>query len=658
MKRLVEWSIAHHHMVLALSVLLAAAGAWTARDMPVDVFPDLTAPTVTILTEGRGMAPDELETLVTFPIEAAMNGASGVRRVRSATAVGIAVVWVEFDWGTDIFQARQVVAEKLALASGSLPPQVERPILAPVSSIMGEILFFAISSDVDDPLTLRTVADTIVRRRLLAVAGVSQVTPIGGAERQFQVIAHPDQLRANNISVTDLLDGVRGASQNTSAGIFMEGPQEYVLQTIGRARTPQEIGDSVIALRGDRPVLVRDIADVREGAALKRGEGSRSGKPAVIIGVQKQPGANTVELTARLDDEIDALQRDLPRGMTIDRRIFRQADFIEVAVNNVVRALRDGGLLVVAIVILFLANFRAAAITLTAIPLSLAAAVLAMRAFDVTINTMTLGGLAIAIGALVDDAIIDVENVVRRLRENAARPAAEQRPIAMVVYQILIDDRIVFSGNFTGAAVRTFLESQGFPGVAGGRYFTNAIDTRTLGLDIIANYGFPIGATSTLRLTGGFNYNVNRVLRVSPTPPELSAFQEILFDRVERARIEVGQPQDNLYLSGVFNHKDFGFTLRTQQFGEVTSFGTPTDGSLDQTFGAKWITDVNASYTFNGRFTLAAGVDNVFDVYPDVNNQGNATTAGNNNFGIFPYNQISPFGFNGAFYYGRITFGF
>ena len=466
MKRLVEWSIAHHHMVLALSVLLAAAGAWTARDMPVDVFPDLTAPTVTILTEGRGMAPDELETLVTFPIEAAMNGASGVRRVRSATAVGIAVVWVEFDWGTDIFQARQVVAEKLALASGSLPPQVERPILAPVSSIMGEILFFAISSDVDDPLTLRTVADTIVRRRLLAVAGVSQVTPIGGAERQFQVIAHPDQLRANNISVTDLLDGVRGASQNTSAGIFMEGPQEYVLQTIGRARTPQEIGDSVIALRGDRPVLVRDIADVREGAALKRGEGSRSGKPAVIIGVQKQPGANTVELTARLDDEIDALQRDLPRGMTIDRRIFRQADFIEVAVNNVVRALRDGGLLVVAIVILFLANFRAAAITLTAIPLSLAAAVLAMRAFDVTINTMTLGGLAIAIGALVDDAIIDVENVVRRLRENAARPAAERRPIAMVVRDATLEVRtsIVFA---TVIIVLVFLPIFGLSGVEG-----------------------------------------------------------------------------------------------------------------------------------------------------------------------------------------------
>ena len=225
-------------------------------------------------------------------------------------------------------------------------------------------------------------------------------------------------------------------------------------------------------------------------------------------------------------------------------------------------------------------------------------------------------------------------------------------------YQILIDDRIVFSGNFNQAAVVTFLTNAGFPNIAGARYFTNAIDTRTLGVDVVANYGFAIGATSTLRLTGGYNYNVNRVLRVAPTPPALSAFQETLFDRVERARIEVGQPRNNVYLSGVFNYQDLGFTLRTQRFGHVTSFGTPTNGSLDQTFGPKWITDVNASYTFGQRLTLTAGVDNVFDVFPDVNNQGDATTAGNNNFGIFPYNQISPFGFNGAFYYGRLSFGF
>jgi CzcA family heavy metal efflux pump len=494
-------------MVLGLSILLAGAGAWTARTMPVDVFPDLTAPTVTILTEGRGMAPEEMETLVTFPIEAAINGASDVRRVRSATAVGIAVVWVEFDWGTDIFRARQVVAEKLALVAGSLPPQAERPILAPISSIMGEILFFAISSEQDDPLALRTVADTLVRRRLLAVAGVSQVTPIGGAERQYQVIAHPDQLRANSISVTELLDAVRGASQNTSAGIFMEGPQEYVLQTIGRVRTSDEIGDSVIALRGDRSVLIRDIADVREGAALKRGEGSRNAKPAVIVGVQKQPGANTVELTARLDRELDALQKELPGGMTIDRLIFRQSDFIEVAVNNVMTALLDGGLLVVAIVIFFLANLRAAAITLTAMPLSLAAAVLVLRAFDATINTMTLGGMAIAIGALVDDAIVDVENVVRRLRENAARPPDEQRPTADVVRDATLEIRtsIVFA---TIIIVLVFLPVFGLSGVE-GRLLTPLAFAyivallASLGVAIVVtpalSYAFLPGARSILR---------------------------------------------------------------------------------------------------------------------------------------------------------------
>src|SRR6266705_3045253 len=466
MKTLMQWSIDHHWRVLAMSLLLLGFGIWIARDMPVDVFPDLTAPTVTILTEGHGMAPEEMESLVTFPIESAINGASGVRRVRSATAVGIAVVWVEFDWGTDIFAARQVVAEKLALVGGALPPQVERPILAPISSIMGEILFFALSSDHDDPLALRTVADTIVRRRLLAVSGVSQVTPIGGAERQYQVVAHPDQLRANNISLTELLGAVRGASRNTSAGVYTEGPQEYVLQAIGRVRNPAEVGETVVALRGGRPVLVRDVADVHEGAAFKRGEGSRNGKPAVIVGVQKQPGANTIELTARLDRELDRLQQEMPAGISIDRRIFRQADFIEVAVDNVVKALRDGGILVIIVVLLFLANLRAAAITLTAMPLSLAAAIPVLRASGATINTMTLGGMAIAIGALVDDAIIDVENVVRRLRENRARPADRQRPSAEIVRDATLEIRtsIVFA---TIIIVLVFLPIFGLAGVEG-----------------------------------------------------------------------------------------------------------------------------------------------------------------------------------------------
>jgi len=466
MKRLITWSIDHHWIVLALSVALLAAGLWTARDMPVDVFPDLTAPTVTILAEGHGMAPEEMESLVTFPIESAINGASGVRRVRSATAVGVGVIWVEFDWGTDIYIARQLVAEKLALAAGALPPQVERPVLAPISSIMGEILFFALSSDSVDPLTMRTLADTVVRRRLLAVPGVSQVTPIGGAERQYQVIADPQALRANGVSLTELLDAVRAASANASAGIYTEGPQEYVLQAVGRVRTTEEIGESVVALRGARPVLVRDVASVQEGAALKRGEGSRSGKPAVIVGVQKQPNANTIEVTERLDRELDALEQALPPGVSIDRRIFRQSDFIEVAVNNVIAALRDGGILVIFVVLIFLANVRAATITLTAMPLSLAAAVLVLRAFDATINTMTLGGLAIAIGALVDDAIVDVENVVRRLRENAARPEGERRPAAVVVRDATLEIRssIVFA---TVIIVLVFLPIFGLSGVEG-----------------------------------------------------------------------------------------------------------------------------------------------------------------------------------------------
>ncbi len=466
MKRLITWSIGHHWIVIGMSVFLLAAGIWTARAMPIDVFPDLTAPTVTILAEGHGMAPEEMESLVTFPIEAAINGASGVRRVRSATAVGIGVIWVEFDWGTDIYTARQLVAERMATVGASLPPQVEPPILAPISSIMGEILFFALSSDTVDPLTMRTVADTAVRRRLLAVPGVSQVTPIGGAERQFQVIAHPDALRANGVSLTELLEAARGASDNASAGIYVDGPQEYVLQAVGRARTTDEIGESVVAVRGTRAVLIRDVADVREGPALKRGEGSRNGGPAVIIGVQKQPGANTIDVTERLDLELDALEADLPPGISIDRLIFRQADFIQVAVDNVVAALLEGGILVVFVVLLFLANTRAAAITLTAMPLSLAAAVLVLQGFGATINTMTLGGLAIAIGALVDDAIIDVENVVRRLRENAALPVDDRRPAAVVVRDATLEIRksIVFA---TLIIVLVFLPIFGLSGVEG-----------------------------------------------------------------------------------------------------------------------------------------------------------------------------------------------
>ncbi len=433
--RIIQWSLANRALVLAAAALLLVWGGYAALRMPVDVFPDLTAPSVTVIAEAHGMAPQEVESLVTFPIETALNGAAGVRRIRSATGVGIAVVWVEFAWGTDIYQARQIVAEKLQLAEGSLPPDLERPVLAPVSSIMGEIMFIALTSDHHSSLEIKTTADWVLRRRLLAVPGVSQVVPIGGDTKQYQVIADPERLAAYHLGVNDVVDALRATNENTSAGFYQDGGQEYLIHGVGRVISLDDIADTFVASRGGQSVLVRHVATVAIGPALKRGDGSHNGKPAVILGIQKQPGANTLELTARLDAVLDQLQGTLPAGMTINRHIFRQADFIAVAVHNVTAALRDGALLVVVVVFAFLVSWRATAITVLAIPLSLLTAVLALDALGATVNTMTLGGMAIAVGALVDDAIIDVENVLRRLRENAALPPGARAGQLSVVFK-------------------------------------------------------------------------------------------------------------------------------------------------------------------------------------------------------------------------------
>jgi CzcA family heavy metal efflux pump len=432
--RIIHWSLRNRFLVIAGAALLLIWGTYEALRMPVDVFPDLTAPSVTVICEAHGMAPEEVEALVTFPIETALNGAPGVRRLRSSTGVGIAVIWIEFEWGTDIYQARQVVAEKLQLAEGALPPELERPVLAPVSSIMGEIMFIALTSETHSSLELKTAADWTLRRRLLAVPGVSQVVPIGGDTKQFQVIANPERLAAYDVGLNDLVEALRETNENTSAGFYREGGQEYLIHGIGRVFSQDDIGDTFVTMRGDVPVLVRNLAEVRIGPALKRGEGAHNGKPAVVLGIQKQPGANTLELTRRLDGVLDQVQSTLPPGMKIERDIFRQADFIEVAVRNVTAALRDGAFLVVVIVFAFLVSIRATAITVLAIPLSLLAAVLALKAFGATVNTMTLGGMAIAVGVLVDDAIVDVENVLRRLRENASDPAT-RRPLLEVIFE-------------------------------------------------------------------------------------------------------------------------------------------------------------------------------------------------------------------------------
>jgi CzcA family heavy metal efflux pump len=443
----IRWSLQNRVVVIALALLLTAVGTDLARRMPVDVFPDLTAPTVTVITEAHGMAPLEVESQVTFPIEASVNGASGVRRVRSSTAVGISVVWVEFDWGTDIYSARQIVSEKVSLVSGDLPPGVERPVLAPISSIMGEILFLGLTSERHSPIELRTVAETTLRRRLLSIPGVSQVTPIGGGEKQYQVFLSPAKLRTYGLSFAQVRQALSAANENVSAGFLVSGGSEYLVTGVGRVRTPQDIAETVVSAVDGVPVRIADLGSVRIDAAPKRGEGSVNATPAVILGVQKQPGANTLSLTRTLDTVLDEIQAGLLEGMTINRRLFRQADFIDTAVENVLHALRDGGILVVIVVLLFLADVRATVITLTAIPLSLLVAVLALKAFGASINTMTLGGMAIAIGALVDDAVIDVENVFRRLRENALLPESQRRSALQVVYEASVEIRssIVFA---------------------------------------------------------------------------------------------------------------------------------------------------------------------------------------------------------------------
>jgi len=430
---LIAWSLRNRVVVLAVAALLLVTGAWTAARMPVDVFPDLTAPTVTVLTEAHGMAPEEVEVLVSFPIETAVNGATGVRRVRSSTAQGISVVWVEFEWGIDIFRARQIVAEKLQTVSSALPAGVNAPLLAPVSSVMGEIMMIGLSGTAS-PQALRTTADWTIRRRLLAVPGVAQVIPIGGEVRQYQVLADPARMLAARVTLADVLRAAEGSNANASGGVYMDRGQEYVIRGLGRVQSVEDIGQSVVAVRGGVPVVLSQVADVRIGAAPRFGEGSVNAAPAVVLAVQKQPGANTLELTRRIEGELVDMQRTLPAGMTIHTQLFRQADFISVAVRNVVAALRDGAVFVVIVLFLFLWNWRATGISIVAIPLSLVVAIFAMRLLGITINTMSLGGMAIAIGALVDDAIIDVENVFRRLRENRHRPAAERQSSLIVVY--------------------------------------------------------------------------------------------------------------------------------------------------------------------------------------------------------------------------------
>ena len=434
LNKIIAWALAHRPIVVALSVLVLIYGGLTASQLPVDVLPDLNRPVVTIMTEAHGLAPEEVETLVTLPIETAMNGATGVERVRSSSAPGLSIVFVEFAWGTDIYTDRQVVNEKLSQLGSTLPADVV-PSLSPISSVMGEIMLISLASKdgKTDPLQLRTLADWVVRPRLLSVAGVSQVIVLGGGRKQYQVLIDPTKLRQYGVSLQAVSEAVERGNINTTGGFIERGGREYLVRNLGRAQTPEDIARTAITSTRGVPITVGQVAQVVAGPQSKRGDASANGAPAVILNIQKQPGANTLLLTEKVDAAIADIKANLPVGVEINEHLFRQANFIETAIENVVHALRDAGILVAIVLFLFLLNFRTTIITLTAIPLSFLVCAIVFKQFGIGVNTMTLGGLAVAIGELVDDAIVDIENVFRRLRENAQ--LSTPRPALQVIYE-------------------------------------------------------------------------------------------------------------------------------------------------------------------------------------------------------------------------------
>ncbi|MFN2455364.1 MAG: efflux RND transporter permease subunit [Pyrinomonadaceae bacterium] len=437
---IIRWSLQNRLLVVAIAALLLAWGSYVAFNLPVDVFPDLNKPTVTILTEAGGLAPEEVETLVSFPIETLMNGAPGVTSVRSQSGIGLSVVYVEFDWNTDIYVDRQLVSEKLNLAREQLPEGVQ-PSMGPISSIMGEIMLVSVRSKTGatNPLDVRSLADWTVRPRLMTIPGVAQVINIGGGVKQYQALVSPDKLKQFGITIEDVAKALEKSNVNTTGGFVDAQSQEYLIRNLARFYSLDELKNTVVAYRSNTPIKLGDVANVEFGAKVKRGDAGADGQPAVIMSIQKQPGASTIELTKKIDEAIKELQATMPADVEINPNLFRQASFINAAITNVIEALRDGAILVVIVLFLFLLNLRTTAITLTAIPLSFIITFLIFKAFGVTINTMTLGGLAVAIGELVDDSIVDIENIFRRLREN--RLLEHPKPALQVIYHASLEIR-------------------------------------------------------------------------------------------------------------------------------------------------------------------------------------------------------------------------
>ncbi|HEX8608576.1 MAG TPA: efflux RND transporter permease subunit, partial [Pedobacter sp.] len=431
LNRLILFSLKNRLFVLALAALMMVYGVFTLVNLPVDVLPDLNRPRVTIFLEAGGMAPEEVETQANLPVETALNGAPGVEVVRSVAAPGLGMVFVEFDWSTEVYRARQLVAEKLQTVE---MPEGITPQLGPISSIMGQIMMVAITSDTTSPMDLRTIADFTLRRRLMSVKGVSQVIPIGGERMQYQVLMSPEKMRQFNVSVDDIDKALQLTNQNTTGGFINHAGSEVLIRNIARTTDINEIAKTIVKSTNGSTLTLGQVADIKRGGGLKRGEGSFNAKPAVILSIEKQPTASTVDLTDDILKAIAEIETSLPKDVKIHTDVFQQKNFIVSSITNVEHALRDGFILVIIILFLFLLNFRTTIITLTAIPLSLIITAIVFKMFGISINTLTLGGLAIAIGELVDDAIVDVENVYRRLKENWALPKEQQRSLIKVVY--------------------------------------------------------------------------------------------------------------------------------------------------------------------------------------------------------------------------------
>lgn len=435
LNRIIQFSLNNRLIILVSAVIIILAGCYTATRMEVDVFPDLNAPTVVVMTEAQGMAPEEVERMVTFPIETAMNGATDVRRVRSSSTTGFSIVWVEFDWGTDEYKARQIVSEKLSIVRESLPENAGNPTLGPQSSILGEVMFVGLTADSTSNMDLRTIADWVVRPRLLSTGGVAQVAVLGGDVKEYQILLNPEKMRHYGVGLSEVMDVISGMNQNASGGVLYEYGNEYIIRGVLLTTDVEALGKTVVKSTDSAPVLLENVGEVRVGAKSPQiGMASVNGKPGVLLTVTKQPNTGTLELTEKLDAAIEDIRHDIPKDIQINTQLYRQQNFIDSSINNIQQALIEGAIFVAIVLFIFLMNPRTTLISLVTIPLSILVTILVLKLMGLTMNTMSIGGIAIAIGSLVDDAIVDVENVFKRLRENREKPKEEQEPLLKVVF--------------------------------------------------------------------------------------------------------------------------------------------------------------------------------------------------------------------------------